>query len=98
MKAAILRSFGESLEIGTLPDPSLGTGEVIVDVVAAPVLSYMKEVISGERQYLFDLPQVPGAGAIGRVKSVGPDSTRLSVGDWVFLQSDCTVSRRCLDA
>lgn len=84
MKAAILRSFGESLEIVNLPDPSLGTGEVIVDVVAAPVLSYMKEVISGERQNLFDLPQVPGAGAIGRVRAVGPDSTRLSVGDWVF--------------
>lgn len=92
MKAAILRSFGESLEIVNLPDPSLGTGEVIVDVVAAPVLPYMKEVISGERQYLLDLPQVPGAGAVGRVRAVGPDSTRLAVGDLVFC--DPTVRSR----
>ncbi len=92
MKAAILRSFGEPLEMVTLPDPDLGTGEVIVDVVAAPVLPYMNEVISGERHYSLDLPQVPGAGAVGRVRSVGPDATRLCVGDWVLC--DPTVRSR----
>ena len=35
MKAAILKAFGSPLAIGTMPDPVLGTGEVIVDVVAA---------------------------------------------------------------
>lgn len=92
MKGAVLKVFGESLHIENLPDPVLGSGEVIVDVMAAPILSYMKEVISGERQYLFDLPQVPGAGAVGRVRAVGPDSTRLSVGDWVLC--DPTVRSR----
>ncbi|EKS73247.1 alcohol dehydrogenase zinc-binding domain-containing protein [Burkholderia sp. SJ98] len=33
MKAAILKTLGEPLAIEDLPDPSLGTGEVIVDVV-----------------------------------------------------------------
>lgn len=66
-----------------MPDPVLGTGEVIVDVVAAGVLPYAKEVLSGERKYLLNLPVVPGAGAIGRVRAVGPDATRLAVGDWV---------------
>lgn len=52
IKAAILKAFGSPLAVETLPDPILGTGEVIVDVVAAPVLSYANEVFSGERKYL----------------------------------------------
>jgi alcohol dehydrogenase len=92
MKAAILKEFGWPLVIETLPDPSLGTGEVIVDVVAAPVLSYANEVFSGERKYLLELPIVPGCGAIGRVRAVGPDATHLAAGDWVMC--DPTVRSR----
>ena len=92
MKAAVLKAFGSPLAVETLPEPVLGTGEVIVDVVAAPVLSYANEVFSGARRYLLDLPVVPGAGAIGRVRAVGPDATRLVVGDWVFC--DPTVRSR----
>ena len=40
MKAAVLRSFGSPLAIETVPDPVLGTGEVIVDVMASRVLAY----------------------------------------------------------
>jgi alcohol dehydrogenase len=92
MKAAILKSFGSPLAIETMPDPTLGTGEVIVDVVATRVLSYANEVFSGERQYLLELPVVPGPGAIGRVRAVGPDATHLAAGDWVYC--DPTVRSR----
>lgn len=92
MKAALLRSFGSPLVIEEMPDPVLGTGEVVVDVVASPVLPYMGEVLSGERRYLLQLPLVPGAGAVGRVRAVGPDATRLAVGDWVYC--DPTVRSR----
>ena len=92
MKAAILKAFGSPLEIETLPDPVLGTGEVIVDVVAAPVLSYTDAVLSGERKYLLELPVAPGCGAVGRVRATGPDATRLAVGDWVVC--DPTVRSR----
>ncbi len=92
MKAAVLNAFGSPLVTEQTPDPVLGTGEVIVDVVAAPVLPYMNEVLSGQRQYLLDLPQVPGAGAIGRVRALGPDATHLRVGDWVLC--DPTVRSR----
>ncbi|WP_254624463.1 alcohol dehydrogenase catalytic domain-containing protein [Burkholderia diffusa] len=92
MKAAILKSLGMPLAIETMPDPVLGTGEVIVDVVAAPVLSYAREVFSGERQYPIELPMVPGCGAIGRVRQTGPDATKLQRGDWVFC--DPTVRSR----
>lgn len=71
MKAAILKAFGSPLAIETLPDPNLGTGEIIVDVVATPVLPYANEVFSGQRKYLLNVPVMPGTGAIGRVRSVG---------------------------
>ncbi len=83
MKAAVLETFGQPLAVQAVPDPVLGTGEVVVDVVAAAVLPYSAEVFRGERKYLLDLPLVPGAGAIGRVRAVGPDATRLAVGEWV---------------
>ena len=92
MKAAILKAFGSPLAVEGLPDPVLGAGEVIVDVVAAPVLSYADEVFSGARNYPLELPVVPGCGAIGRVRAVGPDATRLMVGDWVVC--DPTVRSR----
>jgi NADPH:quinone reductase-like Zn-dependent oxidoreductase len=92
MKAAILRAFGSPLVVETMPDPVLGTGEVIVDVVATRVLSYANEVFSGVRKYLIELPMVPGPGAIGRIRAVGPDATHLAAGDWVYC--DPTVRSR----
>ena len=92
MKAAILKAFGAPLSVEAVPDPALGTGEVVVDVVATRVLSYANEVLSGERKYLLDLPAVPGPGAIARVRTVGPDATHLAVGDWVYC--DPTVRSR----
>ena len=54
------------------------------DVVAAPVLAYAGEVIDGSRPMLFELPFVPGTGAIGRVSAVGAGATALAVGAWVY--------------
>ena len=84
MKAAVLKSFGSPLAIEEIPAPVIGTGEVLVDVVATRVLSYANEVFSGERNYLLELPAVPGPGGVGRVRAVGPDATRLAAGDWVY--------------
>ena len=92
MKAAILNAFGTDLVIDTVPDPVLGTGEVIVDVVATRVLSYSNEVFSGARNYRLELPAIPGVGAIGRVRETGPDATHLQPGDWVIC--DPTVRSR----
>jgi len=92
MKAAVLKSFGSPLVIEDVPEPTIGTGEVIVEMVAMRVLSYMNEVFSGERNYALDLPIIPGPGGIGRVRTLGPDATRLAIGDWVFC--DPTVRSR----
>src|ERR1700722_11183717 len=92
MKAAILKAFGSPLAVEDVPPPTLGTGEVIVDIAAAGVLGYAREVYSGEREYLMAPPIIPGTGGIGRVRAFGPDATRLSVGDWVYC--DPTVRSR----
>ena len=92
MKAAVLKAFGAPLAIETVPDPVLGTGEVIVDVAASRVLAYAGEVLSGARNYLFTPPIIPGPGGIGKVRALGPDATQLAVGDWVFC--DPTVRSR----
>lgn len=92
MKAAVLKSFGSPLVIENAPDPVIGTGEVIVDVVATRVLSYANEVFSGERKYALDLPVIPGLSCIGRVRAIGPDATKLAIGEWAFC--DPTVRSR----
>jgi NADPH:quinone reductase-like Zn-dependent oxidoreductase len=84
MKAALLEKFGQSLSVEEVDEPALGTGEVIVDVAAVRVLSYADEVFSGKRDYLLDVPCIPGPGAIGRVRAFGPDATQLKIGDWVY--------------
>ena len=84
MKAAILHAPGEPLAIETVPDPMAGPGEVVVEVAAAPVLSYTNEVFDGTRIYHLMFPMTPGCGAVGRVRATGPDATRLAPGEWVF--------------
>ncbi len=84
MKAVVLKAFGTPLAVEDHPDPERGTGEVVVDVAASRVLAYAGEVFSGARGYLLNLPVIPGAGAVGRVRAVGPDATRLQPGDWVY--------------
>ncbi|MBV9540275.1 MAG: alcohol dehydrogenase catalytic domain-containing protein, partial [Alphaproteobacteria bacterium] len=81
MKGAVLNAFGAPLAMETLPDPVLGSGEVIVDVAAAGVAGYTAGVLSGARNYMLEVPIVPGPGGIGRVRAVGPDSTKLKAGD-----------------
>src|SRR6185437_1302424 len=77
MKAAVLKAFGSPLSVESVPDPILGTGEVIVDVVATRVLAYAKEVFGGERDYLLGLPAIPGPGAFGpsdRTRRISPSA------------------------
>ena len=86
MKAAVLNAFGDPLAFQDLPDPVIGTGEVVVDMAAAGVVGYTANVLNGSRNYPLELPVTPGAGGIGRVRAVGPDATYLRIGDWVFCE------------
>ncbi len=92
MKAAVLKEWGRPLVVVEVPDPVVGTGEVIVEMVATNLPSYAAEVFSGARKYPLVLPAIPGAGGVGRVRAFGPDATRLAVGDWVYC--NCAVQSR----
>ncbi len=92
MKAAILKAFGQPLTIEDIPAPVPGAGEVLVRVLATPVLAYTQEVFTGKRNNSLLLPLIPGGGAIGRVEKTGPDATRLTPGQLVFC--DITVRSR----
>ncbi len=84
MKAGLFAASGQPLELTDLPDPVPGPGEVVVRVLAAPVLSYMHEIFDGTRNYPLLLPLAPGCGAVARVEQTEPDATRLSKGQLVF--------------
>ncbi|MFE3878203.1 alcohol dehydrogenase catalytic domain-containing protein [Kitasatospora sp. NPDC059146] len=92
MRAAVLTRFGAPLTVREVPDPEAGGGEVVVRVLAACVAPYAAEVFGGERKYPLVPPVVPGIGGVARVVQVGPDATRLRVGDLVWC--DCTVRSR----
>ncbi|AEK46050.1 alcohol dehydrogenase catalytic domain-containing protein [Amycolatopsis mediterranei] len=87
MRAATLTAFGSPLEVHDVPDPEAGTGEVLVEVLATCVPPYAAEVFSGQRRYPLEPPVVPGVGGIGRLVHVGPDATKLAVGDLVWCDS-----------
>ena len=98
MKAAVLNDFGEALRIENLPDPSPGAGSVVIEVAAAGVTGYAANVFDGSRGYRRELPAVPGPGGIGRVRSVGPDATRLKPSDWVFCEPTIRARDEASDA
>lgn len=56
------------------------------------MLSYARQIYTGERDYPFPKPLVPGTSAVGRVAAVGPDATLLKPGLLVLV--DCTVRGR----
>ncbi|KOV60731.1 alcohol dehydrogenase [Streptomyces sp. MMG1121] len=87
-----MTEFGAPLTVQEVPDPRSSGGEVVVEVLATCVPPYAEEVFSGRRNYPLVPPVVPGVGGVGRVVSVGPDATRLRVGDLVWC--DCTVRSR----
>lgn len=92
MKAAVLEEFGRPLVVREVPDPVPGGGQVLVEVLAACVLPYAAEVFGGVRRYPLEPPVVPGVGGIGRLVALGPDATRLRVGELVWC--DPTVRSR----
>ncbi|MVU79668.1 alcohol dehydrogenase catalytic domain-containing protein [Nocardia sp. ET3-3] len=87
-----MTDFGKPLTVHDVPDPEAGGGEVLVEVLATCVLPYSAEIFSGERRYPLEPPVVPGVGGIGRIARIGPDATKLRVGDLVWC--DATVRAR----
>jgi len=85
MKAVYLEKAGEALKVVDCPEPKLQPGGVIVKILTAPVLSFMKRVVSGELGYAMAPPWIPGANGVGVVESIANDVGGLEPGDHVFI-------------
>lgn len=85
MRAVVVENFGEveDLELGELPDPVPGAGEVLIRVEATSVNFVDLLVIGGKYQFLPERPFAPGKMASGTVVEVGREVTTLKVGDRV---------------
>jgi len=60
-------------------------GEAVIDVLATHIRSYASEILDGTREFPKILPSVPGSGAVGRIRSIGPGNTILQPGQLVVL-------------
>src|SRR5262245_66623238 len=83
MRAAFIERTGpaESLQVGTLPDPTPGPGQVLVRVGASavnPIDTYIRSGAVGMAQAF---PYIPGCDLAGTVEAVGPDVQRVRPGD-----------------
>ncbi|KAF8873011.1 alcohol dehydrogenase [Gymnopilus junonius] len=84
-RALVLKSTSEAPEIQTLPTLQPSPGSVVVKVLVANVVSYMRGAYNGQRNYPFPTPLVIGTGAIGRIAAIGPDTTLLEPGQLVLI-------------
>jgi NADPH:quinone reductase len=68
LRAALIRELGRLPEVGERPDPEAGDGEVVLEVLAAP-LNPLDVAVGAGRFYGGHppLPYVPGCEAVGRV-------------------------------
>lgn len=72
MRAAVVSELGQPPSPGELPEPSAGDGEVVLEVLAAP-LNPLDVAVGAGRFYGGhpELPYVPGTEAVGRVRGSG---------------------------
>ncbi|MBC8092358.1 MAG: alcohol dehydrogenase catalytic domain-containing protein, partial [Pseudonocardia sp.] len=82
MRAAFLTAFGgpDLIEIGELPDPVPGPGEVLVRVRAAGVGPWDLAVAAGAFGPQGGFPLVLGADVAGEVVGLGPDVNAPVIG------------------
>lgn len=86
MKAAFIEQHGgpEVLKFGEMPDPVAGSGEVVVDIVAASVNGADWKVREGKSGQLSRFPYILGRDFSGVVAAVGDGVKDLHIGDEVF--------------
>ena len=100
MQAAFFRQHGGPavMEVGTLPDPVPGPGQVLVRVRAAALNRVDKWVRDGWPGLQLPLPHIPGSDGAGEVAAVGAGVTRWRPGDRVVINANlgCGECAACL--
>src|SRR5215475_10552634 len=85
MKAVLCKSLGgpDALEIGELPEPIPGEGEVAIRVSAAALNFFDTLIVRGKYQTRPELPFSPGGELAGTIVRIGPGVQGFSTGQRV---------------
>lgn len=100
MKAAAFDKTGphEKVRYMDVPDPVMGSGDVLVRVQACAVNHSDLDSVRQKSRWDFPLPWVLGAEFVGTVDAVGIDVTSVAAGALVtaLLQYNCGTCERCV--
>ncbi|TBU99257.1 alcohol dehydrogenase AdhP [Stutzerimonas kirkiae] len=99
MKAAVLRKFGQPLQIEEVQIPRPGPGELLVKIAACGVCHTDLHAIEGDWPVKPNPPFIPGHEGVGHVVAVGSGVTHVKEGDRVgipWLYSACGHCEHCL--
>ncbi|GAA0469132.1 zinc-dependent alcohol dehydrogenase family protein [Parasphingorhabdus litoris] len=84
MKAWTLEAPGGALTLMDREVPEALPGTVVIDMKAAPLLSYLKSYVQGEMPYWYpDRPFTPGTNGVGTVRAVGKNVYHVQPGQRV---------------
>ncbi len=103
MRAALLKQFNKPLSIEEVPEPKVGRGEVLLQVLACGICRSDWHLWRGDPSLVAymewsggKLPIIPGHEVTGRVVEVGEGVTNVSPGDVVVAPASSTGdSRSC---
>lgn len=86
MKAIVCQEFGpiEQLTYSDMPEPSAGSGEVVIDIAAAGVNFPDGLLVQGLYQMKPPIPFIPGSEIAGTISQVGEGVTHLTLGQRVI--------------
>ena len=96
MKAAYIQQTGtpDVIQIGDLPSPSPGDGEVVIGVRAVSVNPIDTYVRSGAVAFELPDPYIIGCDAAGVVEATGPGVQHVAVGDRVWCTNQGLLGRQ----
>ncbi|MFD8378560.1 zinc-dependent alcohol dehydrogenase family protein [Streptomyces sp. NPDC059679] len=94
MRAAVIEAPGK-VSVATVPDPTPGPRDVVVDVAACGLCGTDLHILQGE--FAPTLPIVPGHEFAGEVVGIGSEVTEVAVGDRVAVDPSlyCHECRYC---
>lgn len=99
MKAAVVRSFGQPLQIEEMPVKEPGENQILVKVITCGVCHTDLHAAEGDWPVKPKLPLIPGHEAIGYVVALGRGVKHIKEGDivgvpWLF--SACGCCEHCI--
>jgi NADPH:quinone reductase-like Zn-dependent oxidoreductase len=93
-QALRFKEFGKPLEVLSLEElevPEPGPGEVLIKLIASPIIPADFGSILGNYGKLKELPATAGAMGIGEVVQVGDSENPIEVGQWVRIPEEIGV-------